>query len=314
MDQSSPSRSVFRVGTNVTYVTPVFISIDELQSIMPGLIPSMFYPQGDQNIIFPQASTGEQISMDYLTSIGEKRCTDYTLWTKFSFNASIGTGALNILSNNLAIIQPTSGQRMSIISTSANDDVLGTGLRKVLLQYWDSNWVLQSEVIEMDGLVAVNTDATDILRIEALYRIACGGACAAGTVTMSNVPADANVYAQINQHRGQFTRCLHYVAPGKIGVVPSIVASARTSGGVTFILIADQDFSSIGGNSRIPIGVGELEHSSGGSSYVRINPPLAVDNRNGTTGMAIGVVCAAVSAAGQDGSAAFTVYEYTPNY
>lgn len=274
---------------------------------MPKMVPGSIYTKG-------KMSTGEQLSIDYLTAIGEKRYTDYSLWTKFSFNTGINTGALNILSNNLAIVHPSSGQRMSIVSTSIKDDVLGTGLRKVLLQYWDSSWVLQSEVIEMDGTNEVNTDATDIFRIEALFRISCGGACADGTVTMSDVPAGVPMYAQINQYRGQFTRCLHYVAPGNIGIVPSIVASARTSGGVTFIVIADQDFTSIGGMSRIPIGVGELEHSSGGSSYVLINPPLAVDNREGTTGMGIGVVCAAVSAAGQDGSAAFTVYEYAPDY
>ncbi|OEU72477.1 MAG: hypothetical protein BA864_01465 [Desulfuromonadales bacterium C00003093] len=272
------------------------------------MVPGSIYTKGEM-------STGEQLSIDYLTAIGEKRYTDYSLWTKFAFNTGINTGALKILSNNLAIVQPSSGRRMSIVSTSVNDDVAGTGLRKVLLQYWDSSWVLQSEVLEMDGTTEVNTDATDIFRIEALYRIDCGsGLCADGTITMGDVPAGVPIYAQIDPDRAQFTRCLHYVAPGNIGIVPSIVASARTSGGVTFIIIVDQDFSPIGGLSRVPVGVGELEHSSGGTSYVRMDPPLAIDNREGITGMAVGVVCAAVSAAGQDGSAAFTVYEYAPRY
>lgn len=294
---------------------PIFKYFDATIDIMPKLVPGNIHVKGDQNLIFPQASAGEQISMNYLTAIGEKRYIDYTLWTKFAFNTVINTGALKMLSNNLAIVQPAAGQRMSIVSTSVNDDVAGTGLRKVLIQYWDSNWVLQSEVLEMDGTTEVNTDATDILRIESLYRISCGtGLCAAGTITVSDVPAGVPVYAQISADRAIFSRCLHYVAPGNIGIVSNIMASARTSGGVTFIMIADQDFSSIGGASRMPVGFYELEQSSGGSMYMTLEPPFSIDNRNRTTGLGVGIVCAAVSAAGQDGSASFAVYEYTPDY
>ena len=249
---------------------------------------------------------------DYRDAIAEGILTGYKRFTKFALNTVIKSGALKILSNNLDIIHP-GGKQLSIVSTSAQDGVGGTGIRKVYLEYWDSNWVFRSEVIDMNGLAEVNSAATDIYRIEALYAILTGTAgTAEGTVTMSDVPAGANVYAQINQYRALFERCLHYVAPGYYGIMPSIVGSGRSSGGVTMIVIADVDFSALGGSPRKPIGIGELEHSSGGSTMVEISPPFALDNREGDTGMAVGVVVTATTGTNQDGSAAFTVYEFVP--
>lgn len=281
-------------------------------------ISTTVYPKGDKGILIPQRpTTGEQDTYvtneylkDYRNAIGEGKLTGYKRFTKFAFNTLIKSGALKVLSNNLDIIHP-GGKQLSIVSASAQDGPGGTGIRKVYLEYWDSDWVFRSEVIDMNGLTEVNTAATDIYRIEALYAILTGIAgTAVGAITMSDVPAGANVYAQIDQHRALFQRCLHYVAPGFYGVMPSVVASARTGGGVTFIVIMDVDFSALGGYSRMPVGVGELEHSSGGSAMVEISPPLALDNRDGDTGMAIGVVVAATTGTNQDGSAAFTVYEF----
>lgn len=250
---------------------------------------------------------------NYLIAIGEQKFSNYYQFTKFAFNSLISTGTLKILSNNLNIAQPAAGIQMSIVSTSAQDSSTGTGIGKVLLQYWDSNWNFIQEVLTLNGLTAVNTVGTDIFRIEELYRISAGtGLTAQGTVTMSDVPVSGNIYAQIDINRGMFERCLHYVAPGRIGIMTAVVASARTSGGVNFIIVRDFDFSSIGGSSRIPVGVGQLEHASGGSAFVEIAPPLFIDNRNSTQGMAFGISVVATTVTNQDGSAAFNVYKFEP--
>ena len=254
----------------------------------------------------------DEYAQDYRNAIAEGKLTGYKCFTKFAFNTAIGVGALKVLSNNLSIIHP-GGKQLSIVSTDAQDGAAGTGIRKVYLEYWDSDWVFQSEVIDMNGLTEVNTATTDIYRIEALYAILTGATgTAVGVITMSDVPAGVNVYAQIDQYRALFQRCLHYVAPGYYGIMPSVVASARSAGGVTFIVIMDVDFSALGGYSRMPIGVGELEHSSGGSTMVEISPPLYIDNTEGDTGRAVGIVVAAITGANQDGSAAFSVYEFVP--
>lgn len=252
---------------------------------------------------------------DYLTAIAEQRFNDYFQFTKFAFNSLIQTGALKILSNNMDIIQPATGRRMSIVSTSTEDSATGTGIRKVLLQYWDSNWNFIQEVLTMNGINTVNTTGTDIFRIEELFAISRGSnLTAVGTVTMSDVPVSANVYAQINIYRAKFERCLHYVAPGNIGIMTGVVASSRTLGGVTFTVIRDFDFSSLGGSSRIPIGVVQLEHSGGGSEFVTISPPLFIDNRDSSQALAFAITAVATTAGNQDGSAAFNVYEFTPSY
>ncbi|MDO9355633.1 MAG: hypothetical protein Q7T55_18175 [Solirubrobacteraceae bacterium] len=196
---------------------------------------------------------------DYLTAIAEGRIPNYSQFTKFAFNTLILPGALMILSNNLAIVQPATGRQMSIVSTSASDSAAGTGVRKVLLQYWDSSWNFRQEVLTMNGATAVNTAGTDIFRIEELFGISRGSnLTAVGTITVSDVPVSTNIYAQIDVNRAKFERCLHYVASGKIGIMTGVVASARTSGGVTFVIIRDFDFSSLGGDSRMPVGVGQL--------------------------------------------------------
>lgn len=252
---------------------------------------------------------------DYLTAIAEGRIPDYSQFTKFAFNSLIPTGALRILSNNLDIVQPATGRQMSIVSTSASDTLAGTGIRKVLLQYWDSGWTFRQEVLTMNGVTAVNTVGTDIFRIEELFAISRGSnLTAVGTITVSDVPVSANIYAQINANRAKFERCLHFVAPGNIGIMTGVVASSRTLGGVTFVIIRDFDFSSLGGDSRMPVGVGEAEHSGGGTAFVTISPPLFIDNRNSSQALAFAVTAVATTAGNQDGSAAFNVYEFTPSY
>lgn len=249
---------------------------------------------------------------DYRKYIGEGKLSEYKRFTKFAFNSAIGVGTLKVLSSNLSIIHP-GGNQLSIVSTSPQDGTAGTGIRKVYLQYWDSDWNFLTEVLTMNGTTEVNTAGTDIYRIEELYAISTGiTGTAVGAITMSDVPAGANLYAEIEPIRSIFKRCLHYVAPGYYGVMPSVVGSDRTSGGVTMVVIMDCDFSALGGRSRMPIGVGQLELSDGGSTMVEISPPLAIDNREGDTGMAFGITVVGTTVGNQDASCAFSVYEFIP--
>jgi len=251
---------------------------------------------------------------DYLTRLAEDKTLGVTQIAKFAYNSKIGVGAPKILSNDLAIVHPSTGTQMSFVSDDAGDDIDDTvGIRKLIFQYWDSNWELQTEIIEMQGLTEVNTIGTDIYRIEEIRSISTGtSGGATGDITVSNVPADTTIYAKISQYRSTFERCLHYVAPGAIGVLKSVQASSATSGGVTFIAINDVDFSALGGGARVPSGVAELELSNGNATYVDLNPPLVIDNTNGTTGMALGVAVYATIITNQDGTASMNLYEYTP--
>lgn len=252
-------------------------------------------------------------SKDYLTRLAEDKTLGVTQIAKFAYNSKIGIGAPKILSNDLDIVHPN-GIQVSFVSDDAGDDIDDTvGIRKLLFQYWDSNWVLQTEIIEMQGLTEVNSIGTDIYRIEEIRSISTGTSNGAmGDITISNVPADATIYAKVSQYRSTFERCLHYVAPGAIGVLKSVQASSATSGGVTFIAINDVDFSDIGGGARVPSGVAELELSNGNATYVDLNPPLVIDNTNGTTGMALAIGVYATLTTNQDGAASMSLYEYTP--
>ncbi len=65
---------------------------------------------------------------------------------------------------------PTSGEQWEIVGASVNDSSTGTGLRTALVQYLDDNYVLQFEILTMNGTTPVTFVATDSLR----FRVAIG--------------------------------------------------------------------------------------------------------------------------------------------
>lgn len=80
------------------------------------------------------------------------------------------------------------GFRGSIVSTSANDTVAGSGIRKLRMQYLNTAGALLTEDIDLNGLTPVLTAATDIMFVECMHSIENGsyGGTAAGNITISN--------------------------------------------------------------------------------------------------------------------------------
>lgn len=137
---------------------------------------------------------------------------------------------------------PAAGIRMQIVSTSANDAAAGTGIRTVRLYYLDASFVEHEEIITLNGLTPVLTNAANIYRVNKLHAKTVGsGAIAAGAislqavggaVTYSLIPASRNFARQAiyTVPAGKFMRIEHWqISSGSTGAhftQHSIVASS----------------------------------------------------------------------------------------
>ena len=79
------------------------------------------------------------------------------------------------------------GVQMSVVSSSAADDSVSTGIRTVDIHYLDADGNEQSEVVPMDGTTPVLTTAINMRWIQCAHaRSAGSGGVAAGDITISN--------------------------------------------------------------------------------------------------------------------------------
>ena len=169
------------------------------------------------------------------------------LGSRLGFNSSISTTSFVTVSN--AVVVEPGGVQAKVSSTSANDTAVGSGIQKVRLRYFDANWVLNDEIVTLNGITAVNTVATDITRVEAFeaFQIGTSLGGAAGTIKLQNLAA-TQLFAQIDIGGNQFLRAQHTVSPGKSANITDIIISASLTGGVSFVLFREQDNTPDGGN------------------------------------------------------------------
>lgn len=84
-------------------------------------------------------------------------------------------------------IAPSTGVQMSIVSTSAQDGVGGTGVQSIRFRYLDVNLIEQEEAITLNGTTPVLTAATDIRWVGEIHMLTYGaGKAFAGDVTVTN--------------------------------------------------------------------------------------------------------------------------------
>ena len=94
-----------------------------------------------------------------------------------SFGERAFSGASNnemIWSDGTYNVPLVAGVRLSIVSTSANDSAAGTGLRSIELHYLDANLNEQVELITLNGLTPVLTQAADIRFVNLMHVVTFG--------------------------------------------------------------------------------------------------------------------------------------------
>jgi hypothetical protein len=132
--------------------------------------------------------------------------------------------------------QGTDAQR-SIKSSSALDTAAGTGCRTVVINYLNTAMALKQDTVVLNGVTAVNTNATDIRFIESMVCATTGTDLTNdGNIQLFTGLAGAgSVMAQMNVSDGATFYDHHYVPAGVTCYVISATGGATLAAGRVFL-------------------------------------------------------------------------------
>lgn len=174
------------------------------------------------------------------------------------------TGAIilsNVTSGTFPSNQPVAAQQMQVVSTSANDAAAGTGIQQVTITYLTAPFPInttepfkkKTEVVTLNGVGAVLTNATDIYRIDRFVPTRVGSTgVAAGAISLQNTLGTIT-FERIEVGRTNADTAAHYIEKGFGTLVTGLNFGCTTTGGtILFLIMSESDPS---GNR---VGVGQL--------------------------------------------------------
>lgn len=123
-------------------------------------------------------------------------------------------------------VPPVSGLQASVVSSSTNDTLAGTGVQKVIIEYLDGNLVSKIEVVTLDGTTPVLTIATDIRWVQSVYIYQSGsGKVAAGNI---DVIINANIMVRISTGSAISKSSLRRIPAGKHCLIGCMMAGSNS--------------------------------------------------------------------------------------
>lgn len=106
----------------------------------------------------------------------------------------------------------TAGEVMNCVSTSVNDDVVGTGAQYIQISGLDTDYNLQTDTIAMDGTTPVGSTSTNFITIDRARVVTSGsGQKNDGAITIVGATS-GNTYAKINTGES-ITQQSHFTVP-----------------------------------------------------------------------------------------------------
>lgn len=141
----------------------------------------------------------------FLWALAEDKLDGQSLWNKWGYNSDCDSAAPEIITSWGGALQfLTSGERISIVSTSTADDgnPAGTGVNSIVVYGIDENWDIKIAVYTMDGTTPVVSDADDLwIGINRVAVFLSGsGQTNAGTIT---VTANTSSYTMAQMPAGE---------------------------------------------------------------------------------------------------------------
>lgn len=180
------------------------------------------------------------------------------------------------------------GEQISIVSTSAEDSLTGTGIRTLHIHYLDNNLVDQDEVIELNGTTPVLTNATNIRFIQCAHLVTAGTTKASvGIITFKNLDG-TKIYNQMDAETVRCSSSLRMVPSGKQAVIVGLVgssvsgtAAASSQIGIAVSYFEGYDYTT----QEILIPIASIGVQDTGMSYTLPIPHIAPE------GTLIGMLC-----------------------
>lgn len=164
-------------------------------------------------------------SQDYLQSIAEGDIVGHTPFEKFGHTTNGNTSETDIWEGGTTYIFPTSAMQMEVVSSSTNDTPTGTGAKTVRIFYLDNNYIERTEDVVLNGVTAVSTVATNILRVNTLKIVDFGSASttykAIGNIDIRHI-SDTPIYSRIATGYTRSRNSIFTVPVGKTLYVTSM--------------------------------------------------------------------------------------------
>lgn len=168
---------------------------------------------------------------DFRFSVATGKIAGLSMREVYGFNPDINGTLELIWGTGGNFPYPTSAQTISIVSTSVEDDLTGTGVREVQIEYLDASFNTQVVEVEMDGTSAVQV-ATDFFRLQDVRALKVGSTGAAvGAIT---VYYGVNTIATISAGQNEARSCLFTIPAGYTGYVVGASISASKGGDLSF--------------------------------------------------------------------------------
>lgn len=124
-------------------------------------------------------------------------------------------------------IPADAGEQMTVVSTSIQDGVGGTGVRTLGIRYIDADGTVKNETVTMNGTTPVNTVATNIRFVQELHTITAGSNnLSIGTITIYKTGSALTVYNTIQPETNQSLNTARMVPAGKVCLLWKFNASA----------------------------------------------------------------------------------------
>jgi len=194
-------------------------------------------------------------NQNYLQAIAEGDIPNHEPYFKLGYNGDVGATEEDIWTNGGTYVFPDVPKRMRVVSSHADDDAAGAGVRTVRISYLDSTYAATTETITMAGTAAVLTTAVDILRVNAIRVLTTGTALvAAGTINIANT-AGTVVYRTIDAGYTRGRSAIYTVPLGKVLFITQLhVASGYTTSGKVVRWTFRSNYDDVG-DTVLPVGL-----------------------------------------------------------
>lgn len=181
---------------------------------------------GDETILdgLVAAHTGEPLPSDGLSVVVVQPIQ------RFTHGYTTSSGSTLTAMRATAYTQQTSNAQRSLVSSSTDDDVAGTGDKTIQITYYDQDMNgPYIEVVDMAGTVAVNTASTNICYVEKLEVETVGSQLSnVGTITLKAATAGGGAtIGTIAAGDGVTYWAHHYVPVGKIMYLVSLMGTIK---------------------------------------------------------------------------------------
>jgi hypothetical protein len=182
--------------------------------------------------------------MDFGNAISRGYVYGHSRFSKNGYNMDIDNAEEDIWLVGGTYVWPAAAQQMEVVSDSASDAAAGTGVRSVRIGYLDTNYVARTEVVTLNGITAVPTVATNILRVNTFRVETVGsGGKAAGNIDIRHL-SDTPIYSRIAAGYTRARNTAYCVPDGyELYITQITYASNATASGhfTRFTLRSDYD-------------------------------------------------------------------------